>query len=447
MTRTLVAVAAAALCFGTISLAAGAPAPATTATVTIEGAPANGLIPFAPLTLTTAQLGALPQQTLTVAIGGVMTTETGPTVASLLALAGFKVISACRNDFLRYWVEASSLDGSAAEITDAELDPSFGNRPAILSLAENGAPLRAPRLVVQRDATGARYVRDVFDITVGRADLQLPSTNAACNPRSFTPPVTAPPKGSVLINGAVAGPTTLTFAQLQALPQVTQTDTFLSGTNPTTRTETGPTLISVLDAAGGPTFGSAPDDKLRFYVEATSSEDGAPAMVSWAEVDPALDANQVLLSLVENGNSVLNTDTGPRLTSPGDVRGARYDFGVQVITVFRAPDVTPPPAGSGLNLAGQNLKNALLANAYLVGSNLAGTNLNGGHLAGALLVNASLAGANLNNADLSGALLNGADLAGANLHGADLSGADLTGANLTGANLNGANLEGAISPP
>jgi hypothetical protein len=37
-------------------------------------------------------------------------------------------------------------------------------------------------------------------------------------------------------------PTTFTAVTLQALPQVTQTDTFASGTAPRTHTWTGPTL-------------------------------------------------------------------------------------------------------------------------------------------------------------------------------------------------------------
>jgi hypothetical protein len=177
-------------------------------------------------------------------------------------------------------------------------------------------------------------------------------------------------------------------------------------------------------------------------------------LVSWDEFDPARNNTEDLLSLGESSIAPrpapfhlfippAGADTGPRLTTPGDVRGGRYAFGVQIVTVFRAPVVPAPAAGSGPDLSGQNLKNTPLANAYLVGATVAGSNLNGGSLAGALLVNASLAGANLNNADLSGALLNGADLSGANLHGANLTGADLSGADLSGSNLHGVDLTNA----
>ena len=447
--RTIVvaALGAAALCSVAVSFAASSPPPATQASITIEGAPGNGLLAFNPLTLTMAQLAALPEATVTLPGG---TTESGPTLSSLLAQAGFKLISTCKNDQLHYWIEASSLDGSGAVISDGELDPLFGNNAAIVSVSENGVPLTAPRLAVPNDGTVARDVRNVFDITVGRAPQQLPQSgsNLGCTPSGYTPLATPPAAaGSVLINGAVSNPAAVvTWDQLKNMPQVSQTDTFKQGNTPNTRGETGPTLYNVLSSAE-PELTSVPSDDTRLYVAATSSEDGASALVSWDEFDPARNNTQDLLSLGESSlaPTVLpfhffippdGTDTGPRLTTPGDVRGGRYDFGVQIVTVLRAPVVPSPAAGSGPDLDGQNLKNTALGGTYLVGASMQGVNLNGGHLAGALLVNANLAGANLNNADLSGTLLNGANLSGANLHGADLTGANLTGANLSGANLN-----------
>jgi hypothetical protein len=463
-TAIVATLGAAALCSVAVSFAASSPPPATQASVTIQDSPGNNLIEFPPLTLTMAQLAALPAQTVTLPDG---TTESGPTLSSVLTQAGFKLISACKNDQLHYWIEASSLDGSGAVISDGELDPLFGNNPAILSVTENGVPLTAPRLAVPKDKTTARDVGNVFNITIGRADQQLPQSksNTGCTPPGYTPLATPPSNlGDVLVNGAVSNPAAVaTWQQLMGMTQVDQTVSFLQGPNPQVREEKGPTLYDVLSSAA-PELTSVPADDTRLYVEATSSEDGASTLVSWDEFDPARNAlnntadQQYLLSL---GEAVLpsppgapfhlfvvpppatSSDTGPRLTVPGDVRGGRYDFGVQIVTVFRAPVVPAPAAGSGPNLSGQNLKNTALGNTYLVGANLSGANLNGGNAAGALLVNANLAGANLNNADLSNTLLNGANLTGANLHGANLTGANLTAANLTGANLHGANLTGA----
>ena len=98
---------------------------------------------FPSLTLTLSQLAALPQSTVTVPINGVPTTEKGPLVSALLTQAGFAPIAACTNDILRYWTEVSSLDGSAVQITNGELNTGFGNLPAVLSIAENGVPTAA----------------------------------------------------------------------------------------------------------------------------------------------------------------------------------------------------------------------------------------------------------------------------------------------------------------
>ena len=290
------------------------------------------------LTLKTSELAVLPQTTITVPIGGVSTTESGPTLASLLTLAGVQYNAACKNDELRWWVEATSSNASAVTVTAGELDPGFGNKPAILSISENGKFLTSsgPRLVVPNDS-GARDLQHVSTITVGRAPTELAEVNPACNPPSLVPALALPPPGSVVINGEVANPTTLSYAQLGALAQVTQTTSFLQGSTPKSDTETGPTLYSVLAAANPNFLACDPNDKTRFYVEVTSSEDGNANLVSWAEIDPSLNGNQVLLSLNEDGHSTLTPDTDPRLTVPGDLKGGRYNFGSAVITVFRAP--------------------------------------------------------------------------------------------------------------
>jgi hypothetical protein len=436
--RILVAVCASALGWAFVLGAGGAGARGSAAsfpvTVTIDAVPGNDMTTFGPQTLTIPELAALPQQTVSVSIGGVTTSEQGPLLRTVLADAGFKVISTCKNDELRYFAQATSAGGSAAEVTPGELDPFFGNKAAILSLSENGVPLTAPRLVVPGDATDARDLADVIGLTVGRAAPQLADTfTPGCTPPPFAAPVAAPAPGSVLINGAVADPTTLTWSQLEALPQVSQTVTSLGlGTNVG---ETGPTLLSAIDLAGPEVDPATAGARLPFFVEVTSSEDGYAANVSWAEIDPGLNGNQILLSLAQNG--VSQESTGPKLTVPGDTHAGRFVSGTAVVTVLSAPPQAPAP-GSGPDLLGANLSRADLPADFLVGASLEGANLDRADLAGAFLDAAALGGANLNDADLAGAFLNGAALRAANLHGADLAGANLTGADLTGANLTGA---------
>lgn len=89
---------------------------------------------------------------------------------------------------------------------------------------------------------------------------------------------------------------------------------------------------------------------------------------------------------------------------------------------------------SRANLAGTDLKFALMPGAKLENADLVDADLRYAQLTGA-----KFAGATLRRANLSGSV----DLMGANFLGADLQGADLTGAKLHGAEFPGASLEGA----
>ena len=234
---------------------------------------------LATLTLKTSELAVLPQQTLSVPLGGVATTETGPLLSSLLTLAGVQYNATCKNDELRYWVEVTNADGSSATvITSGELDPLFGNRPAILAISENGKFLTTsgPQLIVPNDS-GARDISHVAKITIGRAAVELGSS-PGCGSTGI---IANPPAGTVIINGDVASPQTLTVGQLSAMTQVIQTDSFLQGTTPNTNTVTGPTLYSLLQLAQPKFLACDKADKMRFYIEVTSSEDGISAIVAW----------------------------------------------------------------------------------------------------------------------------------------------------------------------
>lgn len=94
-----------------------------------------------------------------------------------------------------------------------------------------------------------------------------------------------PTIGSVIVNGAVAKPMTLSLSSLEALPQRTMPVTFLSGTNPVANTETGPLLADVLALAQPKFHKTCPNDRLRFYVVVTAS-DGYASILSWGEIDP-----------------------------------------------------------------------------------------------------------------------------------------------------------------
>ena len=64
------------------------------------------------------------------------------------------------------WVAAVGSDGYVATVTSAEAWA--GGRPLLISLAEDGTPLAAPRLVTDGDVKGGRYVSGVYDLVVGQ---------------------------------------------------------------------------------------------------------------------------------------------------------------------------------------------------------------------------------------------------------------------------------------
>ena len=224
-----------------------------------------------------------------------------------------------------YWFEATNASGAAVVISSVELDSEGGNRIALLSLSENGTALTAPRLVVAGEKTAARDLTGVTAITMGRVEPQLRSNESGCNPPGFKPTVTissAPADiGAVIVNGVVPRQT-IAFPRIEALAQVTQVDTYTGEGEQKVHREHGPTLYDFLVKAD-PALKWLGQQGLRYYVEVTSSEDGSVAVVSWAEIDPALDGKPFLLSTYEDGDLILDQDTGLRgSTALGDAGGA-----------------------------------------------------------------------------------------------------------------------------
>jgi hypothetical protein len=208
----------------------------------------------------------------------------------------------------------------------------------MFSISEDGKFLTAvgPRLIVPGDAGSARDLRHVVMVTTRRANPQLPISGCPSTANLFTPSVP-----SLVVNGDVRTPQTLAFSQLQGMTQVGQTVSFLSGSTPTTASESGPTLADVLATAAPAFKASCPNDKLRWYVEITG-RDGYASVLSYGEIDPSLGNRNPLVSLVENGGSLANA--GPRVVQSGDVRGGRLVSGTVAVSVFRvAPRI--PVAG------------------------------------------------------------------------------------------------------
>jgi hypothetical protein len=112
--------------------------------------------------LTAAQLAALPSETLQVSFQAGTTpqshTEIGPSLGSVLRAAHVR-------SGLNTWVAGVGSDAYVAVVTPAE--QWVGQRPLQISLNEDGTALAQPRLVVDGDVKGGRYVSDLVDLVVG----------------------------------------------------------------------------------------------------------------------------------------------------------------------------------------------------------------------------------------------------------------------------------------
>ena len=249
-----------------------------------------------PASYSVADLAALPQTTLPddrhrQARGGL----TGVLLESLITAAAPQTPEV-KNADLRVSVVVAGKRGAVAA-TLAELQPRFGNHPALLVTQGHGRHART-NLVFPGDRGHRRTVRDVGSITVSVADPALP---------------TGLPTGAITIR-TDRGSVVVTARRLAKLPQVTRTVTFASGSGQQTRVETGPTLAAVLRAAHVRTTPTS--------VVAAIADDGYVSTVTPGEATSG--RRTLLVSLVEDGIAL----TQPRLVADGDIAGGRYVSGL-----------------------------------------------------------------------------------------------------------------------
>jgi hypothetical protein len=266
-----------------------------------------------PAAYTIGQLAALPQTTVTVTEFHRQVTDTGVLLETLVSDAGPAYPSTLlntKNELLRVTVTVRGAGRDEVTFAVGELDPSFGNHPALVALTQNGRPIPfGPELVVPGDSAPIRFVPRVSQVTVGIATA--PATD------------TDPPSGSPVdvIDGHRV--VTLSAALLARLPAETLTVSFEGPTGEQTHTEVGPPLLEVLAAAGiRPT--------LNTWVAATG-DDNYVATVTPAE--QFVGGRQLQLSLNEDGAALPQ----PRLVTDGDVYGGRYVYGVVDLYVGTGP--------------------------------------------------------------------------------------------------------------
>lgn len=123
------------------------------------------------LTLTVAELRAMPQHSVTVRNGhsGKDEVYSGVAVADLLGRLGLSTEPAGRKQVLHSYLRASGTDGYFVVFSAAELEPMLRDGDAIVALTEDAKPLEADgqmKLITAGEKLPARWVRNLSGLTV-----------------------------------------------------------------------------------------------------------------------------------------------------------------------------------------------------------------------------------------------------------------------------------------
>jgi hypothetical protein len=260
-----------------------------------------------------AQLAALPQTTAVVTFGNHQVTDSGVLLETLITAASPAYPASLpntKNKLLR--VTATVRGTGHQEVTFAvgELDPNFGDHPALLALTRNGMPIDGgPQLEVPADTGPQRFVSDVSEVAVGIASA--PATNTSPSPGN----------PALLINGNHT--VTLDGALLNRPRQETLNVSFGGPGGVESHTEVGPPLLDLLRLAGvDPTFNT--------WVAAVGSDNYVATVTPGEQI---VGGRQLELSRIEDGVALAQ----PRLVADGDVKGGRYVSGVVNVYVGTGP--------------------------------------------------------------------------------------------------------------
>lgn len=124
----------------------------------------------------------------------------------------------------------------------------------------------------------------------------------------------------ITIAGQVQRSETLTIADLQKLPPVSISASYLTDRGPESAIYTGALLWSVLSQAG-PIDAPGKNAKLRHTFLVTAS-DGYAVSLSEGELDPNYEGKSVILAYEKDGKP-FDAEAGIRLVVPGDKHGGR----------------------------------------------------------------------------------------------------------------------------
>lgn len=141
------------------------------------------------------------------------------------------------------------------------------------------------------------------------------------------------------VDGLVAQPRSFTRDDLASMSTWSMPVVFVAGQQVQSGTFTGPSLLQVIQAAGGPVFdASRNNDLLRRFIVA-SGADGYAVVLAWGEIDPEFAAEPVLVAFERDGQPLGEGQGMARLVVPGDKRGGRH---VNRLTHIELRDAGPP---------------------------------------------------------------------------------------------------------
>jgi len=146
------------------------------------------------------------------------------------------------------------------------------------------------------------------------------------------------PAGGIRVHGLVAEPRQFSKDDLQALPQLTRTATFVSKGGERTVTYTGPALLDLIKAAGG-VIEHKRLDRLRAWVVARSAS-GYEVVFSWGEIDALFGDGEFIVAHQSDDEPSEGT---ARLVVPRDHHGGRYVGQLVEIEVCGFPEPVSRP--------------------------------------------------------------------------------------------------------
>jgi DMSO/TMAO reductase YedYZ molybdopterin-dependent catalytic subunit len=126
------------------------------------------------------------------------------------------------------------------------------------------------------------------------------------------------------VTGLVGSPRRFTRDDLAAMSTWTMPVVFAAGQSVQSGTFTGPSLLDVIRAAGGPVIdASRNNDRLRKFIVAVGA-DGYAVVLGWGEIDPEYGAAPVFVAFDRDGEPLGDGEGMARLVVPGDKRGGRH---------------------------------------------------------------------------------------------------------------------------